>query len=59
MEINNNLMEECKELLLSIIKQQRTLCRICIKLYGEGAPITQDAQARLNKYVSAFHTYYN
>ena len=57
--METNLAKECKDLLLSIIKQQRTLCRICVKLYGESADITKDAQARLNKYVSAFHTYYN
>lgn len=54
-----NIHKECISIITSIIAQQRAICSICTKLYGEDAVITKEAKEKLNKYVAGFHKYKN
>ena len=53
----NDFKKECLNLINSIIDQQRIICRICIKLYGENADITKNALSKLGKYSMALQEY--
>lgn len=52
-----DIKAECLEIIKNIIEQQKSIVKICIKLYGEKAEITQSALARLGKYTLAMESY--
>lgn len=57
MENNINITKECMYLITSIVRQQKIICQIYTKLYGENAQETKDAKAKLNKYTAALNLY--